>query len=402
MNKNHVTTREQRKYWFGVENVLRFFSKKKWQNICRKIQNGILTRSTRTIDFTFDVTDVDERSIKKIYKKVKLCARHNTRRYRRSFSVLLFNPTAHEIELHRLNVSRFVPMYVPRHFTTRGLKAERCWTIDTGENRCLRNVRANWPLVGIENRRLKYANDARWKTWRSENFIRQSYSAKKLSIIIQNHKICILKYIKKKNHLSQEEIYNKTINNKSLSIRTFREPSDISDVLILKSAHSKILPPAALLALWILNRVCRDRDASGELSSISNGITPSRCVARFARNSPEKLNRNVPCVHIICSVRCIWHTRCAPRTRLRARLWQSRRGPGWHFRIFPGPRVVINYRFTATKIDSRAHTRAEFCADGRREFCLCQKLEIDVQFHARRRQLTPTRFPRMRFTYQRK
>lgn len=51
-----------------------FFFRKKWQNICQKIQNGILTRSTRTIDSTFDVTDVDERSVKKIYN-VKVVVR---------------------------------------------------------------------------------------------------------------------------------------------------------------------------------------------------------------------------------------------------------------------------------------------------------------------------------------
>lgn len=115
-------------------------------------------------------------------------------------------------------------------------------------------------------------------------------------------------------------------------------------------------------------------------------------MARFARNSPEKLNRDVPCVHIICSVRCIWHTRCAPpRTRrLRAAVTiEARPTDRLTFSRFPGPRVVINYRFTATKIDSRALER-NFARirDNWREFCLRQKLEIDVQFHPRRRQST--------------
>lgn len=59
------------------------------------------------------------------------------------------------------------------------------------------------------------------------------------------------------------------------------------------------------------------------------------------------------------------------------------------FSRFPGPRVVINYRFTAMKIDSRALER-NFARirDNWHEFCLRQKLEIDVQFHTRRRQST--------------
>lgn len=46
---------------------------KKWQNICPKFQNGILTRSTRTIDSTFDVAVSDEWSAKKINVKIVAC-----------------------------------------------------------------------------------------------------------------------------------------------------------------------------------------------------------------------------------------------------------------------------------------------------------------------------------------
>jgi len=49
-------------------------SGKKWQNICPKFQNGILTRSTRAIDSTFDVTVSDERLAKKNNVKIVACS----------------------------------------------------------------------------------------------------------------------------------------------------------------------------------------------------------------------------------------------------------------------------------------------------------------------------------------
>lgn len=102
-----------------------------------------------------------------------------------------------------------------------------------------------------------------------------------------------------------------------------------------------------------------------------------------------------------CTVHLTHEMRAAERARLRAAVTiEARPTDRLTFSRFPGPRLVINYRFTATKIDSRALER-NFARirDDRREFCLRQKLEIDVQFHARRRQ--PTRSLRTRFKYQR-
>lgn len=103
-----------------------------------------------------------------------------------------------------------------------------------------------------------------------------------------------------------------------------------------------------------------------------------------------------------CTVHLTHEMRAAERTRLRAAVTiEVRPTDRLTFSHFPGPRVVINYRFTATKIDNRALER-NFARirDDRRELCLRQKLEIDVQFHARHPR-QPTRSLRMRFKYQR-
>lgn len=84
-----------------------------------------------------------------------------------------------------------------------------------------------------------------------------------------------------------------------------------------------------------------------------------------------------------CTVHLTHEMRAAERARLRAAVTiEARPTDRLTFSRFPGPRLVINYRFTATKIDSRAlEQNFARIRDDWREFCLRQKLEIDVQFH---------------------
>jgi len=92
-------------------------SRKKWQNICPKFRNGILTRSTRTIDSTFDVAVSDERSAKKIKCKNRRmldttrtgCTSNPLTYYR------LIRPRSKSNYIDRIYRAR---AYVPYHFTT--------------------------------------------------------------------------------------------------------------------------------------------------------------------------------------------------------------------------------------------------------------------------------------------